>query len=236
MKVSKSQIEELYVFTQRHFVEWYDVQTELVDHLANGIEQQWEINPKKTFEEALKSEFKKFGVFGFNDLVEQKTKALNKYYRKQVWYFFKTYFKLPKIILTLFSIWLLNLVIHNLFDKTYLMVTIIAGVFIIDIYHLLKFRNKIKRRSKQTGRKWLFENSIIQLGGLIHFLNVGIWFQPLFRSNREWTDISELTVAICIVFYVLILYVSIRVVPEKLIEKMAKEHPEYILFKKSVTL
>lgn len=43
-KVSAPQIQQLYIFTQKHYVEWYDVQTELVDHLANGIENQWETN------------------------------------------------------------------------------------------------------------------------------------------------------------------------------------------------
>jgi hypothetical protein len=52
-------------------VEWYDLQTELVDHLANAIEQQWQENPKILFEDALQMEFKKFGVFGFMDVVEK---------------------------------------------------------------------------------------------------------------------------------------------------------------------
>jgi len=39
MKLTESQIEQLFTFTQKHYVDWYDVQTELVDHLANGIEE-----------------------------------------------------------------------------------------------------------------------------------------------------------------------------------------------------
>ena len=63
MKLTPQQIEQLYQFTRQHFVEWYDLQTELVDHLANSIETQWQENPKISFEDALKVEFKKFGVF-----------------------------------------------------------------------------------------------------------------------------------------------------------------------------
>ena len=69
MKISKEQIDRLYEFTRQHYVEYYDLQTELVDHLANSIESQWQENPKLTFEDALKIEFKKFGVFGFSDVV-----------------------------------------------------------------------------------------------------------------------------------------------------------------------
>jgi hypothetical protein len=42
-------------------MEWYDLQSELVDHLANAIETQWQENPKLSFNEALNKEFK-FGV------------------------------------------------------------------------------------------------------------------------------------------------------------------------------
>ena len=52
MKLTEPQIQELYAFTRQHFVEHYDLQTELVDHLANDIEQQWQVQPKLTFEDA----------------------------------------------------------------------------------------------------------------------------------------------------------------------------------------
>ncbi|WP_320240732.1 hypothetical protein [Tenacibaculum sp. 1B UA] len=39
MKLTDQHIEQLYKFTRQHYVEHYDVQTELVDHLANDIEQ-----------------------------------------------------------------------------------------------------------------------------------------------------------------------------------------------------
>ena len=42
MKLTEIQITNLYQFTRQHFVYHYDVQTELVDHLANDIEGIWE--------------------------------------------------------------------------------------------------------------------------------------------------------------------------------------------------
>jgi SPX domain protein involved in polyphosphate accumulation len=94
MKLSAEQIERLYQFTRQHYVEYYDLQTELVDHLANAIEEQWQQNPKLSFEEALQIEFKKFGVFGFMDVVEQRQSALNKKYNKLVLNELKTFFSL----------------------------------------------------------------------------------------------------------------------------------------------
>src|SRR5690606_27786205 len=106
MKLNKEQIEHLFVFTRQHYVEYHDLQTELVDHLANGIEQQWQTNPNISFDEALNNEFKKFGIFGFQDVIEKRSYALGKKYMKIIWTHFKAFFKVPRIILTLFFIFI----------------------------------------------------------------------------------------------------------------------------------
>lgn len=101
MKITASQIQELYKFTRQHYVYHYDVQTELVDHLGNDIEEFWKENPKLTFEQARDKSFKKFGIFGFMDVVESKQKQMNKRYWKIIWRFAKEWFTIPKILVTL---------------------------------------------------------------------------------------------------------------------------------------
>src|SRR5678815_2464849 len=98
MKLTPEQIDRLYQFTIKHYVEYYDLQTELVDHLANAIEQQWQENPKISFEDALQVEFKKFGIFGFTGIVEKRQAVLNKKYKGIVWQQMNDFFRLPKII------------------------------------------------------------------------------------------------------------------------------------------
>ncbi|MBP8793257.1 MAG: hypothetical protein KBE41_13120 [Lutibacter sp.] len=106
MKLTKEQINQLYTFTRQHYVEHFDLQTELVDHLANDIEHIWQENATLSFEEARDTSFKKFGVFGFMDVVGERTSALNRKYWKLVWVLFKDFFKIPQLISTvlLFSI------------------------------------------------------------------------------------------------------------------------------------
>ena len=76
MKLTPEQIDRLYQFTRQHYVEWYDLQTELVDHLANAIEQQWQENPKISFEDALQLEPTKLGASGFMAVVATRQSAL----------------------------------------------------------------------------------------------------------------------------------------------------------------
>lgn len=89
MKLTESQIESLYQFTRQHYVEYYDVQVELVDHLANDIEQIWEQQPGLSFNDARDKSFKKFGVFGFMNVVESKEAQMTKKYFKLVLKFAK---------------------------------------------------------------------------------------------------------------------------------------------------
>ena len=104
MKLTTEQINQLYTFTRQHYVEWYDLQTELVDHLANAIEEQWQENPKLTFDQALQNEFKKFGVFGFMDVVEGKQRFLQKKYNQIVWSIVKTFFNILKRIRIFYNV------------------------------------------------------------------------------------------------------------------------------------
>lgn len=157
MKLSTEQIEQLYTFTQQHYVEWYDLQSELVDHLANAIETEWQQNPKLTFEEILNAEFKKFGIFGFMDVVEERQKFLHKKYAKLIWRYYKEFFKLPKIILTLAIIYVLFLTSKVFPNPKYFFLGILVIGIAIVTNKLIKTTRAFKKREKETGKKWLFE-------------------------------------------------------------------------------
>jgi hypothetical protein len=143
MKLNSLQIERLYQFTRQHYVEWYDLQTELVDHLANAIEEQWQQNPKLSFEDALQIEFKKFGVFGFMDVVEKRQLALGKQYNKLVWSHFKDFFSIPKIIVTFTAIAFLFVVMqkfpfaHIVIITLFMIISLISFIGIKTSYLVL---------------------------------------------------------------------------------------------------
>lgn len=228
MKLTEPQIQQLYTFTQKHYVDWYDVQTELVDHLANGIEEHLEQNPNTTFESALNSEFKKFGIMGFNDVIEEKTKVLNKYYRTLVWKYFKDFFKLPKIILILFLIWGYYQLLIALPGRIWVVGPTGVLLFIIPIWKIYQQSQIIKKIKKQTDKKWLFDNVSLQLGGFIHFLQIVLQVGFL-NSDGIWSNTSNLIFSVAIVLFSLALYAAIYIVSPKLRKEMALQHPEYKL-------
>ena len=96
--LTNEQIEYLFTFCEKHFVKYYDVQVELVDHLASTIEKKMISDSKITFENALEAVYSSFGPKGFTSLIEEKQKLSKKQSRKLFYSIFRDQFKWPKII------------------------------------------------------------------------------------------------------------------------------------------
>lgn len=230
MKLSPAQIERLYQFTQQHYVEWYDLQTELVDHLANAIEAQFHANPNLSFEEALKSEFKKFGVFGFMDVVEKRQSAMWKKYTNIVWKHFLEFFQLPQILITIASFigtyFFLKYLTH-----AYEIYIVIAGILLITtLYNQIVFVLKQNRKAKKGEKKWLFEE-IIKTHGNSSFLFL-LPIQIISNSGKSSSEIFTSTIGLIIasmvlVSYYIFSYVMLKIIPSKANEYLSQTYPEY---------
>ncbi|WP_299527904.1 hypothetical protein [uncultured Lutibacter sp.] len=226
MKLTSSQIQQLYKFTRQHYVEYYDVQTELIDHLANDIEQIWIEQPNFSFEQARDLSFKKFGVFGFMDVVEARQKALNKKYWKMVWEIFKQFFNIPQIVIsaTLFFTFYYS---FHIFPTKELFVSIgIAGFLIIftRLYSLSKMK---KRRFKETNKKWLFEEYVFNLGGGVAFVN--LFFQMINFSPEIVSNTFIIIASLILTSFSLLIYITTFLLPSQIEEILIKQYPEYKL-------
>ena len=146
-KISAEQLEQLFEFTRKHYVEYYDLQCELTDHLANAIEERWAAQPDLSFNEALHYEFKKFGIFGFTGIVEKRQLALSKKYNKLLWGYFKEFLTLPKVILTI----LMVLAVYKLLSLSTLAYTVLmVGVLLFSFIKLIAMGVKFKKHVKQA--------------------------------------------------------------------------------------
>jgi hypothetical protein len=228
MKLNTEQIEKLYQFTRQHYVEWYDLQTELVDHLANAIEQQWQENSKISFDDALQNEFKKFGVCGFMDVVEKRQASLIKRYNKIVWKLFKSFFSIPKFIITFLAVFLIFKLLINsennagIIIQTVLFISVF--VFLItSIYNHVKY-NKLEKKS---GRKWLFKEIIFKYGDYLTLLNVPIQLTVLVENNLQINFYIAMLFSLFIVSVYLISYIILFAIPLKAKDYLRQTYPEY---------
>ena len=232
MKLTDEQIDQLFTFTRQHYVEWYDLQSELVDHLANAIETQWQENPKLTFDEVLNKEFNKFGVFGFMGVVEEKQNFLRKKYNRLIWKYYKVFFELPKIILMIALIYGAYTFINffgsplDVFPWSYLFIVIVS--FVLS----LKSRKELKQRQNRTGKKWLFEeNAMIPhaAGSLIAplCLNIPNYVSKIILFQNGYS----ITASCILVFTALYFFIHLKIIPNKVAEELTSTYPEYKLQK-----
>jgi len=233
MKLTNQQINSLYTFTRQHYVEYYDLQTELVDHLANDIETIWIDTPSLTFERARDQSFKKFGVYGFMDVIEKRQKTMHKRYLKYLWNYLKEWFKLPQIIITL-TIFSGFYMLFNLEISIIVSYYIFAGlVFIFSTFALFKgimLKKEAKRRQKASSKTWMLQEIIFQqnTGG------IGIFYLNMFSfcTLDEYIFSSSITIlitSICFTIAVLVLYISYSVFPKQAEKLLNETYPEYKL-------
>ncbi len=148
MKLTREQIDYIFDFVKKHYVEWYDLQVEMVDHLANDIEKIMTENPKISFENALDRAFRKFGPAGFMEVAEQKMNAIKKSYFKYIFQEFKYLFLSPKIFLFLFSWYLFYSFLFHTSYKLYTIVFIYLIITVIPFYFLVKYSSYLRKKKK----------------------------------------------------------------------------------------
>lgn len=230
MKITKTHIDDLYQFTRDHYVEHYDLQTELVDHLANDIETIWETEPKLSFAEARDRAFKKFGVFGFMEVVEQRQKAMNKRYMSLLWGYLKQWFRPPQLLFTL----ALVVVLYSLFSLEHYgkitlgVVCTLCGIWCF--FPFIKFSRIQKRKKKNGEKRWLLEEIIIHNAGLLVLLIVpqALNILNLFEVETLSTTSAIISAAV-VTLTVLYIHISTVVLPQNAEKHLKETYPEYAL-------
>ena len=110
--LEQEQINVITTYCERKGVKYYDVQLELVDHLADIIESIQQANAALSFREALEMAGKQFSDDEFKIIVKSKKQQLLTRF-KELWQTeFLSYFTIPKVTVTMclvaFVVWALH--------------------------------------------------------------------------------------------------------------------------------
>jgi len=226
-KVTSHQIERLFRFTDQHFVDYYDVQLELVDHLANAIEEQWQENSDKDFETALQEEFKKFGVFGFLDVVEARQAAMQKRYHQLMWKEAKEFLKLPKVVILATAFLVSFTLITQITYGVYILIGILLCLVILFSFRLYKNNKEIKRLRKQSKQKpYLLETLLNQAGQVGVFFNFPIQLFIILPDHLLTNFWTGLIYGLFLTIFCLIFYITLYLLPRKRDEILQEAYPE----------
>jgi len=148
--LSDEQIQELYAYCNRKGIHYYDIQVEMVDHMANAIEAKMLANPATEFKQALEEVHISFGSFGLREIVREKTNAMGKHYRKMRMRLFLSYFTPPKLMLTLLLV--IGMVsFEKLLPVEFLPYILLAGLIatFIVFARLAWLRRCLRKQQKQ---------------------------------------------------------------------------------------
>lgn len=227
-KLTPEELKYLFDFVGKN-VKYYDLQCEMVDHMATGIEEQWQTDDTILFHDAFKKEFSRFGISGFVELEEKRYKTLVKRYHKIVWKLFKSFFKLPQIIgilLSLYVVHLAMLYIPGHYFANIFVVYIVASLgFSISFY----FWGYLKLKRKQqvfVFERIIYGESFLGMAGLLY--NFILWnrvYTIILSGNME--AYKGWMVSTLLVLLTIFIYIGCYSIPKNGRKYLEEMYPEY---------
>lgn len=216
-QLTEEQVQQLFAFTEKKYVKWYDLQCELVDHLAEMIESEMSTNNTLTFKSALDKVYSSFGIFGFSQIVREKEEQLRrqtkKLYRSEV----LKMFKWPNIIksATIFmALYFLSIITNAIYLYAAFSILLITG-FIIFIV-----KTKTGKKSKQLLMTQYFPTA--GFGGFIYFQ---FWANMWRFDLHEIQPVNNL-LFITVIFFGIISYFASYTVMKNVTGRARQLYPE----------
>ncbi len=173
-QITQAETQELFNLIERHAIQYYDVQIEIVDHYASAIEEIWEKEPDLSFLDAQKRIYRKF--WDFKTLEAEKKKALEKGYEKQLFGELKSWLKLPKIILTLLFGWIIFELTKEVDIAIYYLMNFIFYTSLFSFFYMSYL---------VTTAASIFKTKFLQLDTALGILGLATTFGIL---SIQWAD------------------------------------------------
>lgn len=180
-----------------------------------------------SFEQARDMSFKKFGVFGFMDVVTARQKAMSKRYMKLLWSFAKDWFTFPKLLQTL----VLFFTVFFLFELTYgkiIAISLFSGLFIVMFIKGIKFSKYIKKKEKPGEKLWLLEDLIFRNATATGMVFISLLVNSFNTLRIFWVyNNSPLIAALIFTLLAIYTYVSVVILPKNAKTLLKKTYPEF---------
>jgi len=229
--ITSEETEKLFAFCRRHYIAQYDLQVELVDHLATAIEEQWQENPEISFDTALSGTFKKFGISGFSKIKAQKQKELARKYNRLYWKFFLDFYRWPKILMTLAGTMGLFTLLRIVDNIAWVIVPYFALLVLTVIFYNFFIAPKNLNSEIIPGKKFMLLEHMKQIQySVILFSQIPLGAYN-FLKYMELNSIHNLWVlmyiSLLIISFNILIYGSLFFVPSKIKEHFKEQFPVF---------
>ncbi|MBV5315489.1 MAG: hypothetical protein JZU47_19460 [Prolixibacteraceae bacterium] len=227
-KLTPEEIENLYEFCYFRSVFHYDVQVEIVDHLASAIEELWKTNPELPFEETVYMLGEQFGGdLGFAQIKREKEKALRKKYRRLLWQYVGDFYKFPKIMITLLlSLSTYTALIYTENDQWIFILLLVLFIGFSLFYNSYYKRTQLKLQIKEG---YTFLLNEISLKGALYYTGItsGILFSRAIHESH-FSPVGNVIFSVFISMYMVLLYGDCFFIAKKIKEHFEEQFPQFV--------
>lgn len=226
-KLTTEQIEELHEFCYFQSIFHYDVQVELVDHLASAIEERWKTNPAMPFQDALYKVDQKFGSHaGFVIIRQEKEKALRKKYRRLLWQFVADYYKFPKIMVTLSLFLGIYTALRFTENDQWIAGSLLIMFITFSLFYFLFYFPKYVRIKVPEKHSFLL-NEITQKGVVSQTMIFSGGFISMVSHASNFSTTGSLVFSALVSLYMVLLYGDCFFIPKKIHEHFTQQFPQF---------
>ncbi len=223
MTLTPEQMEILYSFTKKKFVPWYDLQVELVDHLAERIAEEMQKDQTLDFNRALNRVYAGFGIYGFAEIVRERLSLLQKEANRQMWLEVKNQFNFKNLLrsVAIFAVIIFSaLHIDLIFVASASIILLFTDLVFFRKFH--SFRMHLRNKKKLMVTQHL---PLLGMGSFIYLQVLGMRYFELFTEQQAHSDKYRIYFSV-LLFIGVIGYLAARQVTENLYSKAKKEYPE----------
>lgn len=229
--LTQEQVKKLFALCLKYEVYDYDVQIEVVDHMASSIEEQWKHDEDLGFGWALKKAFKDMGWRTFRKLESKLSRQMKRKFTRILWHYILEYFKLPKILIT-FAITMCLFLLFQLTDNNKLVITIYCiPISIITLFYNFKYFPQKLDINPLEGKSFMIINYLKELGTrtsiLVFYPFWIVLFGTTYGLNYTNTFPLELGISFTLSLFTVFLYGYFFVLPEKIREYFFANYSEY---------
>lgn len=141
--LTDEQIQKIENLCNTEGIYFYDIRLEMIDHVAQGIEEKMQQNPELNFETALKEMARGAGIYKFSNIVEIREKEVLKNTERKAWKLFWEYLTIPKILLTcfLFIVFVSPKILFGISSNLNLAFIVLSAYSVMGgVYSFVKFK------------------------------------------------------------------------------------------------
>lgn len=225
MELTKEQLKNLNDYLWSCGIKYYDVRAEIVDHFAFKLEYKLIERPNLDFKKEIIKLHKEFGKNGFKDFLKQQKKAVKKKFYRLTLKHFNTFFRMPKIIISVGFFYALVYLL-GLHGNPKEFFSIVNDVF---LFIVIQFAIRMKFSAYED--KFLVLSRIENMFWLV-YASYFLILEPIrtFRSTLSYENSIYNYLQIGLVVFLLLIYWCSEYVFYQNKKEIQKQYPNILVY------